>query len=169
MPSKIEKAASKTMGAAKVIKATFRGLDGVFKKLMEEHGEVTALILRVSMSSDASVRAELYPTIRQELLAHEQAELAVVYPELAEYPDTRNIAARHAAEASQLQLAIKALDALDYGDAGWSSGFERLADLVKKHVEEEEKEFFPKAQATIGEVRAKALESRYEASKKGAQ
>ncbi len=61
MPNTFEKAASKTMGAVKVVKATFKGLDGVFKKLMEEHGEVSALIMRVSASSDSSVRADSLP------------------------------------------------------------------------------------------------------------
>ena len=115
------------------------------------------------------MQAKLYPTIRRELLAHEKAELAAVYPELAECPETSTIATRHATEASELQLIINALDALDFGDERWSSAFDRLAGLVKAHIEEEENDFFPKAQAIIGEERAKELESRYEASKSAPQ
>jgi hypothetical protein len=79
MSNSFEKAASKTMGAVKVAKAGIKGLGGVFRKLMQEHGEAGALIKRVSMSSDEEVRRELYPQIRRALLAHEKGELSVVW------------------------------------------------------------------------------------------
>jgi len=165
MPNTFEKAASKTMGAMKDVKATFKGLHGVFKKLMEEHGEVSALILRVNSSSDESVRRELYPTIRKELLAHEKGELATEYPFLAQFPEMSDIAAEHHREATELESEISALDHLDVGDPRWDIGFERLASLVKKHVAEEEGEYFPRAQEAIGEDKAEMLRTRYEATK----
>ncbi len=167
MPSSIESAASKVMGAAKDVKATFKGLTGVFKHLMEEHGKVGALLKRVSGSSDEKVRAELYPTIRHELLAHERGELAVVYPAIARYPETRGIANQHETEARTLESTIAAIDALSYNDPSWGPAFERLVKLVEEHVEEEESDFFPKAQDVLGENEAKALLPRFEAAKQG--
>jgi hypothetical protein len=168
MPSSFEEAASKTMGTIKAVKATVKGLSGVFKKLMQEHGEVSALMKRVSLSSDESVRRELYPTIRKELLSHEKGELSAVYPVLSQHAETLEIAEEHAREASELDAAIKALDTLDLAGADWAPAFEHLFMLVKRHVDEEESKFFPKAQETIGEQQAKALESRYEAAKDAA-
>jgi hemerythrin superfamily protein len=153
------------MGAAKDVKATFKGLTGVFKHLMEEHGKVAALIKRVGMNSDVKVRGELYPTIRRELLAHEQGEVDVVYPVLAQFAETSAIAEQHASEAQELQAAIRAVDELSFGDVSWGPAFERLAKLVEAHVEEEESDFFPKAQKVIGEDEAKALLPRFEAAK----
>jgi Hemerythrin HHE cation binding domain len=80
----------------------------------------------------------------------------------------RSIAAEHAKEASELESVIRALDKLDFSDASWAPTFERLASLVDQHVAEEEGDFFPKAQKAIGEVKAKALESRYETAKQAA-
>jgi hypothetical protein len=168
MPNSLEKAASETMGAIKTVKATVKGLSGVFKKLMQEHGEVSALMKRVSLSSDESVRRELYPTIRKELLSHENGELSAVYPVLGQHAETLEIAEEHAHEASELDAAIKGLDALDLAGPEWAPAFEHLFMLVKRHVDEEESEFFPKAQATIGEQQAKALEGLYEAAKDAA-
>jgi thioredoxin-like negative regulator of GroEL len=162
----MEKAASEAMGAVKDVKAVLKGLTGVFKHLMEEHGKVAALIKRVGMSSDQSVRAQLYPTIRSELLAHETGELKAVYPVLSEYPQTSGIAAEHAREAGELRNAIAELDEVPIGDAGWAPAFERLATLVEKHVAVEESEYFPKAQKTIGDERAKELLPLFEAAKK---
>lgn len=165
MSSPIESAGSKVMGAAKDVKATFKGLTGVFKHLMEEHGKVGALVKRVKGSSDEKLRAELYPTIRKELLAHERGEVTAVYPVLAQHAETRGIAKQHEAEAKELESAIAAVDALTYSDAGWQAAFDRVAKLVENHVEEEETDFFPKAQDVLGDDEAKALLPRFEAAK----
>jgi hemerythrin superfamily protein len=166
MPNRMEKGMSEVMGAVKDVKAGVKGLTGVFKHLMEEHGKVGALIKRVSMSSDEDVRAKLFPTIRSELLGHETGELKAVYPVLAEYPETSHIAEEHANQASDLKQAIAQVDRLSFSDAGWGPAFDRLATLVDKHVAQEESDFFPKAQKVIGDERAKELLATFEAAKK---
>lgn len=167
MPSTIESAGSKLMSTAKDIKATFKGLSGVFKHLMEEHGKVGALLKRLNSSSDESLRAELYPTIRRELLAHEKGEVLAVYPRLAQFAETAPIAAEHEREAKELQSAIAAVDALSFSDPGWGPTFGRLVKLVEAHVKEEEDEYFPKAQEVLGDDEAKALLPRFEQAKQG--
>ena len=165
MPNTVEKIASGVMGAAKDVKAGFKGLTGVFMHLMEEHGKVGALIKRVSMSSDVAVRAKLFPTIRSELMAHEKGELKVVYPALAEFPETAAIASAHAHHASEIEAAIAELDALSFSSPSWPPAFERLAKLVDQHVEQEESNYFPKGQQVLGEDRAKRLLAAFEAAK----
>src|SRR4051812_33324577 len=145
MPNTVDKIASGVMGAAKDVKAGFKGLTGVFMHLMEEHGKVGALIKRVDASSDEAVRAKLYPTIRTELLGHEKGELKVVYPALAEFPETAAIAAAHAQQASEMEAAIAELDALSFNSPSWAPAFERLAKLLFHHVDQEESNYFPKA------------------------
>src|SRR3954469_10783845 len=165
MPNTVEKVASGLMGAAKDVKAGFKGLTGVFMHLMEEHGKVGALIKRVAATSDEAVRAKLYPTIRTELLGHEKGELKVVYPALAEFPETAAIAAAHAHQASEMEAAIAELDALSFNSPSWAPAFERLAKLVFHHVDQEESNYFPKAQQVLGEERAKRLLPEFEAAK----
>lgn len=166
MPNNLQKITSELMGAAKDVKAGFKGLTGVFMHLMEEHGKVGALIKHVAKSNDEAVRAELYPKIRRDLLAHERGELRVVYPALANLPGASGIEMAHALEASDLDLAIADVDALAFSDAAWGPAFQRLADLVEQHVAHEESDFFPKAQKVLGEERAKQLLPKFEAAKK---
>jgi hypothetical protein len=166
MPNALERAASEVMGAAKDVKAGFKGLTGVFMHLMEEHGKVGALVKRVGLTKDIEVRSKLYPTIRTELLDHEKGELKAVYPVLAEFPETAAIAAAHAHHASELEAAIAELDALSFNSASWVSAFERLAKLVDEHVKIEETEYFPLAHKMLGEERSKQLQSAFEAAKK---
>lgn len=165
MPNPIEKAAAGVMGAAKDIKAGIKGLTGVFMHLMEEHGKVGALIKRVSLTNDIEVRAKLYPTIRMELLGHERGELRVVYPALADFPETAAIASAHAAHASEIEAAIAELDALSFNSPSWSSAFERLAKLVDAHVMHEENDYFPRAQKVLGEARSKQMLPAFEKAK----
>ena len=95
------------MGAAKKAKGTLEGLTGVFKTLMEEHGEVSALLLRVKASDDPKTRARLWPTLRRELLAHEKGERSVVYPMYAQYPAIAELALEHNQQANHLSTLIE--------------------------------------------------------------
>ncbi len=169
MANNLEMAVSKTAGAAKVVKAGFKGIRGVFRKLMQEHGEVSALMSYVSKSDDFEVRRTLYPDIRKALLCHERGELAEVYPELSLHPETRQIALDHQWEAGELERAIRALDSIDMSAVNWRPAFEHLYDLVNRHVDEEENQWFPKAQQVIGKEEAEILESRYEVAKDAAE
>lgn len=166
MSNHADKVMAGLMGAAKDIKAGFKGLTGVFMHLMEEHGKVGVLIKRVAKSDDIELRARLYPEIRRELLAHEKGELKVVYPALASLPGASSIELTHAREASELEIAVADVDSLPFHDQAWGPAFKRLADLVEQHVQHEEREFFPKAQQALGEERAKRMLVEFEAAKK---
>jgi hypothetical protein len=166
----MEEVASKVVGGMKAAKATFEGLSGVFKQLTQEHGEMTALLIRVKMTSDVGVRHTLFPKIRAELLAHERGELRVVYPEFARHPDLEGMAKNHEAEVSQLERTLDELSATDYGDQSWSSKFERLVGLLEHHTKEEEDDYFPAANRIFGKDEAERLKDRYlEAKAQAAQ
>jgi iron-sulfur cluster repair protein YtfE (RIC family) len=141
---------------AKGVEARLRGLQGVFKTLSEQHGEVTALLKRVRR--DPAKRTELWPKIRMELLSHERGELREVFPVLREYPETRVLADRHDAEASQMTALIDRIHATAMSSDEWTRQFDQLIELVERHVNEEQNEFFPRAQQVIGVDRAKQID-----------
>ncbi len=93
--SSFDKAASEAMGAVKVVKAAFKGLKGVFATAMKQHGQATAILKRIHGSSDVEVRRALWPKLRGELVSHEHAEMKVIYPELRNHAETRDLADRH--------------------------------------------------------------------------
>lgn len=165
MPTHLEKATSKVMGTAKKAKGTVQGLSGVFKTLMKEHGEVSALLLRVKAGADAETRARLWKTIRTELLAHEKGELAVVYPVYEAYPETSQLAVEHNQEAQQLASLIGRIEELEPNDRQWMSLFDELIELVQHHVKEEEGTIFPAGQRAFG-GQTEALNESYLEKKK---
>ena len=159
MPSRTDEIISKGMEKAKAVKATVKGISGVFKTLMEQHGEASGLMRRVQNNSDK--RAELWPQIRRALISHERGELRVVYPVLREYEATRAFADEHDAEATLLEAQINSIDALSFDNATWGEEFGTLVKLVTDHVSEEESTIFPAAMDAIGDDRASELDSQF--------
>jgi hemerythrin superfamily protein len=153
------------MGGVKAAKATLEGLTGVFRHLAQEHGEVTALLLRVKMSSDPKVRAELFPTIRKELLSHERGEVEVVFAAMELHTALRPMVAQHRQEAAELEKLLEQLSSLPYDDQVWVTTFAAMVDTVQRHALEEENEIFPTAERVLGEDAAKALLPRFESVK----
>jgi len=162
----MDQISTKVMGTVKAVTAGFKGLRGVFLHLAEEHGEVWALMKHVSKTSDAQVRREHFPHIRTELLSHEKGELSEVYGVLANYEQLRATVLKHNDEAHALEKAIADVDAQDFASEEWGTCFQRLFTLVQAHVEEEENDFFPKAQQVIDEDESKQILARYEVAKK---
>jgi hemerythrin superfamily protein len=166
MTIRTDETISRGMGAAKAIIARLKGLVGVFRTLAQQHGEVSGLVLRIGKHPDK--RAELWPKIRIELLSHEKAEMREVYPELRKHDELRAMVDKHDREAAELETAIQRVDRLAFDSDEWKAHFDRLVDLVKQHVEEEEGSIFPAAQKVIGEQRARELEPPFLAGKRAA-
>ena len=160
-----ERAASGVMGAAKAVKATLEGVTGVFRQLMREHGEVSALLRRVKMSTDPAVREELFPVIQTQLIAHERAELVEIYPLFKKHESLASYAEMHEREADALERHLQRLSLLPCDDPGWASAFDDLVDEVARHVHEEENEYFPVASRKLGRKVTEAMTVRYDAKR----
>lgn len=161
MSNMFEDAVTKAVAKLGSIKAKVNGLDGVFRRLTEEHKEVAILLQRAGMSTDAEKRAELWSKIREQLTAHEQAELQVVYTAFEAYPALTELVRQHEADADKLQALITNMDTSPAASAQWEGCLRQLEHAVLKHAEREEEEFFPRAQEIIGEDRAQQLEYPY--------
>lgn len=164
MTNKVEELASKVMGTAKAAKATFEGWSGVFRHLAREHGEVSALLMRLKLSSDPETRRELWPTIRRELLSHERGEKREVYPVLRQNAQTQSMAEEHDQDAEGLEDAIDELTNTAVDSDQWQPTLERLITLVQEHVRDEEQEFFPIADSAFRD-RSDDMLQRFEQAK----
>jgi hemerythrin superfamily protein len=140
-------------------------LSGVFKKLADEHGELTLLMRYAAESENKGKRSDLYAEIRRRLLAHEYAELKELYPALSIYDGMRQMAAIHSEDTFELATTIKGLDSLVIDGERWTEQFLLLTRLVAQHSYQEETEFFPKAFARIGHDEAERLQGFYESAK----
>lgn len=164
MAGLMHEVAAKVMGKAKVAKGTIEGLSGIFTTLMEEHGQVAALMMRLKGSSDVGLRRELWPKIRAELLSHEQGELLVLYPVYRAHPELAQIAAEHERDATELTSLIDELAATDIAQPLWADRFSALVQTVQQHVKKEEREFFREGNRVFGSQN-KALDEQFKTTK----
>ena len=133
------------------------GLGGIFSKLTDEHGEATRLLAYLLASSNAETRAQLYPALRSALLAHEHAEASVLYAALRQYPSANAIVEEHARDSDEPRAAVQLLDSLEFASESWVSQLNALFQLLRAHVQREERDFFPLALAAIGPTASQDL------------
>jgi hypothetical protein len=141
------------------------GLTGVFARLVQEHRELTSLMLQLRLSSDAELREQIFPRVRDAVLCHERAETQVVYLAMSKKEQTRLIAAKHRRTAGELETLVERLCALEPSSARWESTFGLLFEAFEQHAIEEESYYFPIAQRVLGEAKARALLEPYEAAR----
>jgi len=166
MPNPIEEAMAKASGAARDVAARIKGLYGVFSTIAAQHGEARALLKRLESEDDADKQSDVWRKLRVELLSHERAELAEVFPELGRFPQLQDLVRRHGADATVLEDAIADVDAAAYGSEQWEAALSSLKDLLEHHIEEEEEEYFPRATDFIDKDAAAELDERFQAARK---
>lgn len=118
----------------------------IYTRLEKDHDKQRDLIQKIKKTQNGSKnRSELWTDLKVELEAHASAEEQAFYSELMRDPEGTD-ETRHAVEEHQeMHEMISELDIMDQSDDLWLKKFEKLAEKVIHHVDEEEAEFFPKA------------------------
>ena len=162
----IRETRAKLAGAAKKVGATLKGDTGIFRKLQQEHGEVSSLLHQVASNhEDIDLRRALYPKIRAELLSHARAEEMEFYPVFERHVETRDIAVHCREQHKEIEQTIDELDTLGVDSPRWAAVFDQLCDKVVAHVEEEEEHLFPRADDLVSREQAANLQNRFESEK----
>lgn len=140
----------------------------VFKLLKLDHREVEKLFSKIEKSSDSAVktREKTFMQLAQELEVHTAVEEQILYPRLREIKalkETINEAFEEHHVAKQLLAEIPKMSA---EDEQWKAKVTVLKEIIEHHVEEEEKELFPKALKALGKAESAELGKLVEQEKK---
>jgi len=117
--------------------------------------------MRIANDRDGSARAQLFPTIAHELMAHARAEDAEFYTVLADHESTRSMVVQLEADHERIELLLAELVVLPMSGAGWLIRFRELQRAVQEHVEIEENQVFPAARHIISPELAEEIDHRY--------
>ncbi len=166
MSNILQQAILKAAAKLSAVQPPTNGLHGVFKRLAEEHKETATLLRRAALAPDIDERAALWNTLRDQMLAHEQAELQEVYPDFEWHPSLIDVVQIHEEDADRLQSLVRALETLMFDAPQWEATILKLGAFMSAHAEREEELFFPQVQNIIGKDRAEELDIRYVATKK---
>mgnify|MGYP001328113553 CR=1 FL=1 len=136
----------KLVGKVKGLGKRLQGYRGVFRRLAEDHGELSTLVLRLQAATgEAPARRELFPLIRRQIQAHLRAEQQELHAPLRRFRQARLLLGQQVEEQRRVEGLLEQLAVTDHSTPAWSRWFEDLARLWGEHVENEEEQLFPLA------------------------
>ena len=118
------------------------------KLLKQQHREVEALFKQLEKAKSARPRQKAFEQVADKLAVHATIEERHFYPAVK-----RRATEEMLLEAVEEHLGVKRVIAdmleLEAGDETFEAKAKVLKDLVEHHVEEEEKDLFPKVQKLL--------------------
>jgi len=128
-----------------------------------DHTKVYALLSQIKATDDPQKLEEYFGQVYQDLCAHAEAEEQVIYPVVRPYYNDVQSLYDEQAEMKQTLEQIKAMNC-DYTVA-FKAAVENLIVAVEAHVEEEEKDMFPRIQSSFGDEQQKQLATDFKTAK----
>ena len=119
----------------------------VMDMLKEDHEKVKGLFEDFE-STEGEEQADIAATTIMELEVHADLEEKLIYPDIREHIDEDEMMNEAVEEHHLVHVLIKELKKLKPKDEVFQAKFKVLGELVKHHIEEEEREMLPKAQAS---------------------
>ena len=163
---KMKETIGKAAGKLRKAGATLTGEKGLFRQLKEQHSEVSVLMKQVKVGGE-SARQQLFPKIKQALLAHARAEQETYYETLKRYEETRAEVVDGYQEHTQMEELLQRLETLPMQpaqqDDAWGRTFDELVQLVEHHVHDEEDKMFPISKKVLSDAQIQEIERRFTA------
>lgn len=119
----------------------------IVEVLTHDHREVEKLFDQIERTTDPAKRRELTDSVTIELIRHAVAEEQYLYPATRQYlPDGDELADKEIGEHSEVEEALKSLEAMDAEDPEFMYRFREMGNSVRQHLKEEEEDLFPRLQ-----------------------
>ena len=116
----------------------------VIEVLKRDHRKVDMLFEQIDDTNDAAKRLRIFNDLAAELDGHANAEETVVYPRAAKKEETRDLANHSYKEHDDIRDGIDKVESMNTVGTDWIDQVKELRKVVRHHVSEEEKNFFPK-------------------------
>ncbi|MBX3300686.1 MAG: hemerythrin domain-containing protein [Nitrospira sp.] len=113
--------------------------------LKEDHREVEQLFTSFE-EADGRSRQGIADKVLKALEIHTKIEESLVYPAIREATGEEDMVDEANEEHHVVGLLIKELHKMKASAKGYKTKFKVLSELVKHHIEEEEKEMFPETE-----------------------
>jgi hypothetical protein len=139
--------------------------------LENDHDKMRQLLDELESTTERGVktRAELFATIKGELMVHEAIEEEIFYPALKDHPKAEDIVLEGFEEHHVVDLVMAELEGLPVDDESWGAKAKVMKENVEHHMEEEEGEMWKQARSVFDKAELEELGERMEARKLTAQ
>lgn len=139
----------------------------VYNLLEKDHEKVSKLFEQLMETGETAVktREKLFGQLKQELVAHTEAEEHVFYPALKDADPTHDLTLEAIEEHHVVDQLLEELESMPKDQEEWIAKLTVLKENVEHHVEEEESELFPKARKVLSDKQAKEMGTKVEQEK----
>lgn len=117
--------------------------------LTAQHREVRALFERIEKGKTKSEKTKLFEELAANLVAHDAIEREIFYPACEKEMGPTKLLGEALVEHGVIEFSLYVADEAR-GEDDFDHKVQVLQEMVEHHVEEEEKEFFPKAEKALG-------------------
>jgi hemerythrin superfamily protein len=121
----------------------------IYNYLKKDHETVNTLFETIISSQNHTKRAEVFNELKQELLAHAEAEHVTLYKSLKEYDETKDIAKHADKEHAEVKKYLNEISEIPVKSDEWLEKLGELKHAVTHHVKEEETEMFKLAKQVL--------------------
>lgn len=113
--------------------------------LKADHDKVKELFSQVESASE-NEKKSLFEKIQEELEIHTHIEETILYPKLKEIEELTDLTLEAVEEHHQAKMLMREISALSDSSEKLEPKLKVLQEDIEHHIEEEEKEMFPKMQ-----------------------
>lgn len=116
----------------------------IFDDLKQDHDRQRKMLQNIAGASGKERQAQ-FGALRKELQAHAAAEEESLYATMLGCPDLREDARHSVSEHKEIDDMLGEMVEVDVDADAWAETFARMRHRYLHHIDEEEKEMFPKA------------------------
>ena len=117
----------------------------IFEDLEQDHDRQRNMLKDIDKTDGGKERRAKFEALRKELQAHAAAEEESLYATMLGCPDLREDARHSVSEHKEVDDMLGELVEMDVDSDDWEQTFARMRHRYLHHIDEEEKEMFPKA------------------------
>ncbi|PHP64793.1 hemerythrin [Zhengella mangrovi] len=122
----------------------------IYAEIERDHAKHRDLLKKLAETSgDSEDRRKLWRDFYYDVKSHAAAEEETFYARLMERPGGQDDARHSVSEHKEMDDIMEDLNGMSFDSPGWLTRFKTLREDYEHHMDEEEKEIFPKAREVL--------------------
>lgn len=142
-----------------------------FTLLKKDHATVKDILSEILATTSRATqkRVTLMAKLKEELQLHEKIEEKLLYPVIKAKPDMKDMTLEAYEEHYLVDDLLVKIENTDVTDESWKAKVTVLQECLQHHINEEEKEIFPKAKIELNDAELAKMAEGIKAMKQAAQ
>ena len=135
----------------------------IFDTIIEEHKNFRKVATKLEETTSRAIktRTDLFTSLKDEILAHHEAEEKVLFSELYKHKELKELVLESTEEHNVMDYLIGELESLSVEHENWGPKFKVLKEILEHHLDEEEKGLFPKAKKILDKDTSEKLGKKF--------